>query len=990
MSIDTRDRPDIIVAVGGAEAPMPPAEATLSPDVQPGGSVPPTSRSDLTACFAAAASVAAAATMVSGIFRDFSAHFVALGGVALGIAVVIVSWRWRRASLIQYAVIPLALLGGAVLVAPDARGGSANLPALVADAVRSGGLLQPPVSFDPGWRLIMFVLFALLAAGAASVALSTRRPRLGVLIPVPLTMAAALIQPPGKEIISTAIAVVLGIVALMLAYGAELNAEGHLGAGFESRRLLRAAAVAAVLTAFVVAVSNLGILFPEPDRNRVVPPQRPHVAPAEADRVLFTYTATQPMPLRVGVIDVYDVRQGAWELPPFDAKRFRRLQMPASLPDSKPASPGSVSATFTYADASGHALASVFGTAQVQGAKEVLDYDPRTQTIRLADKPVFAGLKYTVTGAQLPNGKDLAQSGKPEASYAEFLAAPPPPSEVLTLLSAYSQTAAKQSVPEDPLNRLVFLRQALITKVVAAGAGTPVDVKAPRVAQMLNGAEASPYEITAAEALLARWAGVPTRIGYGYYGGDKRSDGVFEIRPRHGATWIETYFRGYGWVPIVGIPPKAKPSTSQQQKNPQFISASDNLALVVYIPVEYPTITLLYEYVRYGLVRAVPVALGILILVIGYPALLKMLRRRRRREWARRFGVKQRIAVAYAEFRDVAKDLAIGNPSATPVEFIDHFITDPEHQELAWLASRALWGDLRRDLRLEDAEAAEKLAKSVTSRMWRAQPGLNQVLALIARSSLREPFSAEIPNLWWQRKRQASTDRRWRRLRRRVSAMRRSVRSGAAVPAALIPMLLLIGCGGSTQVAPRSMPTTLVPSQLGDIMLQREVKAEDQYQTAGSTSLVSAGRVYTVRHDDTIEGSVQLVLFKPKVSTDDMTDNMSDYCVAHPEECPGHEVFKGVQRGFGSGRFQRVYLQGERVYEMQLSDQRVYVWFPPRTESMTMVVLRQQFTTQSSDAFVKALLQYQHGQTPDAVPLPAPPSPTIRPSASPYLAGKYS
>ena len=73
------------------------------------------------------------------------------------------------------------------------------------------------------------------------------------------------------------------------------------------------------------------------------------------------------------------------------------------------------------------------------------------------------------------------------------------------------------------------------------------------------------------------------------------------------------------------------------------------------------------------------------MLLIAYPALLKAIRARRRRDWAKRSGAKQRVAVAYAEFRDLARDLGIGNPVSTPVEFMDHFIADPEHVELAWL-----------------------------------------------------------------------------------------------------------------------------------------------------------------------------------------------------------------------------------------------------------------------------------------------------------------
>ena len=69
----------------------------------------------------------------------------------------------------------------------------------------------------------------------------------------------------------------------------------------------------------------------------------------------------------------------------------------------------------------------------------------------------------------------------------------------------------------------------------SAGAGNPVDVPPVRVAEFLDGKEATPFEITAAEVLLARWAGVPARLGYGYYD----PQGAAEIRPRNGATWLD-------------------------------------------------------------------------------------------------------------------------------------------------------------------------------------------------------------------------------------------------------------------------------------------------------------------------------------------------------------------------------------------------------------------------------------------------------------------
>src|SRR5205823_11996287 len=137
----------------------------------------------------------------------------------------------------------------------------------------------------------------------------------------------------------------------------------------------------------------------------------------------------------------------------------------------------------------------------------------------------------------LPTGKQLAAAAAPEKSYDPFLVVPPPPNEVQTLLNQYSQASIRLNVPEDRFNLMEFLRNALYDKVTAAGAGSPVSITAVRVGQMLDGADATPYEITAAEAMLARWAGVPSRIGYGYYGGEKQQDGSYQVRPKDGATF---------------------------------------------------------------------------------------------------------------------------------------------------------------------------------------------------------------------------------------------------------------------------------------------------------------------------------------------------------------------------------------------------------------------------------------------------------------------
>ena len=177
------------------------------------------------------------------------------------------------------------------------------------------------------------------------------------------------------------------------------------------------------------------------------------------------------------------------------------------------------------------------------------------------------------------------------------------------------------------------MRTALYEKFVAAGQGTPTDVSADRVVELLNGGSGNPYELTASEALLARWAGIPSRIGFGYYEGEKKGDAV-EFRPANASTYLEAYFAPYGWVPVIGTPPRAQQSLSNNQRNQDSsIQASPELGITVFLPVRQPSRLPLYEYVRYYAVRALPVAAAVGAVVLLYPVALKWLRRRRRVAW---------------------------------------------------------------------------------------------------------------------------------------------------------------------------------------------------------------------------------------------------------------------------------------------------------------------------------------------------------------------
>jgi hypothetical protein len=976
VSIDVES---VASAAGGVDAvaqaePQPGVENADAEQAQTQGETRPPINPTLTTAGAMLAT-AAAAWVAGGIFRDFSAHLVGLLGVLIGGGMVLLTMRRPGGAYLQFLVIPVAALAGAALVALDSHTGG-GLTYQIAQAVNGGGLLQPPIPFDPGWRFILVFVFALLTAGSAALGISLRRPRLGVSLSVPVTMGAVLTQPASSEVATVVVALLLLMLGMTLAYGAELGTSGLSSAAFESRRMMRGAAFAAALGVAVAGLSQLGFLFPQPNTNHTIPPQRPQIPPLPADQVLFTYTATRALPLRVGVIDVYDTKQQAWLLPPYDAGTLKRFQAPGAVPGGKK-TPGANPIVFHIVvdGLAGHALPELAFLDQVQDTHNTLTVDPRTGALAIADEPIYRGLSYTLVGEALPTGAQVAQAPRPGPAYNQYLTAPPPPIQVSELLGKYSQAATQKGVAENSYDRLTYLRQALYTNVVAAGAGAPGDITPQRVGQMLDGGEANPYEIVEAEALLARWSGVPARIGFGYFGGEQQSDGSFAVHPANGATWLETYFGGYGWYPITGVPPKAKPSTHQQQKNQVNAAAIDRLQLVVYIPTRRLTALQLFQYVQWYLVRILPIVLAVVLLFAMYPWFFKLARTRQRRRWGRRLGLPGRIAAAYAEFRDRARDLTIGDPAASPTRFLAHVNDDAEHEELAWLVSRALWGDLRRDLRPEDADAAERLAASVTRRLDRAQPMLNRVLARIARTSLREPYSAQMPNPWFEvnlRLDVRGRMRAWRLRRRRAAMLRPRRRAVAAVTVGLlITVVTTCVTAGASSTSARTVPANLVPHAIGAFTFRVETEASKAFAQAGSDAEVSSGVVTTIHHGQATDGALEISLFKPQYAIDDINDeSMDTTCQQDELQCVGHQIFRGIQCTFGSGYFHRVYFLGERAYTMVLSDQTIFLWFPPHTQTMALMVLLGQFPVADATDLFHAVLEYQHHRTPQAVPVP--------------------
>jgi hypothetical protein len=690
--------------------------------------------------------VLAAAVMAGGVFIGLDARFYAAVAGLVGVALAVLAARLKSPVAANLAIIGGLFAIGLLMVVPAGPGQVAAVRRLAASAAASGDVLRPPVELTAGWQAILGWLMGIVGFAAGWLAIVVKRPSLGLLLPLPVAAIAGISVPEADQVASGLVVLVLFGIGLGVLSGAQpdeaTGEEGQLPPGYEVRRALRAIPLLAVVTAGLFGLAQTDFLFPDPAIDPAQEPQKPKTVPLSdvADRVLFTVEAQISGPWRVGSLDVYDGQD--WRLPAFSESEL--ADVPRSGIVNQDLQPG-VRATFNIAGLGGTVLPGLPNTVGIVAEGPKLAYDARSGSIRVAQGQVQAGLRYTVAAAALPKVDDLrAVTADPPKALARFAEIGPPPPAVVDLMAQAPQTSK--------WDKFDFLRTWILSNVTATGTGVPKSVPAERVQDMIGGSkEGSPYEIVAAQAMLARWAGIPSRIGYGFDGGELIADpnggSKLEVRPRNGASFPEVYFPNHGWLPVIGTPTKAKPTVggdpSTQQQDPSVLP-SDEIEVGLFVPVLVPPDSVLFERIRQGVLIAIPAILLLLAAYVCFPALRKSLARGRRRNAARAAGPRARIALAYAEWRDLATDYGYRYDTDTPLMFLDRFAVDAEHTELAWLVTRALWGDLEHSLTDELATWAEELSRALRRRLAGAHPAPVRAIALVSRLSLRHPYAPEL------------------------------------------------------------------------------------------------------------------------------------------------------------------------------------------------------------------------------------------------------
>jgi hypothetical protein len=694
-----------------------------------------------------------AAVMVGGVFTGVGARFWAAVGGILGMGLALVARRIGK-PLLANAVIVVGLFAvGLVLLIPTGPANIAKAGKLASEAAASGDVLRPPVPFTAGWQALVGWLMGIVGFGAVWVATVVRKPALALLVPLPAAALAGISVPDYAQVPSGIAVLVLFAFGLGLLSSARQAEEGaKLPLGYELRKLAKGLPVIAAITAGLVLLAQTDFLFPDPKIDPAQEPQKPNVVPIDQveDRVLFTVSNPQGGelqvggPWRLGTLDVYDPSDGSWRLPAFDDTSYDAVPDDGVLDPDRLDDRG-LAAEFRIAGLGGASLPGLPNTIGVvlQNGPD-LAFDRRTETLRLANGQVPSGLRYQVAAAKLPTVDELRQVAVPIPAdlqpYTEIPDAPPAVRQLLTQAGSQFTNA---------YDRFDFLRNYVLDNVTAVGLGTPVEITPERVQEILGDTlEASPYEIVALQAMLARWLGVPGRIGYGFDCTVGRScddvGGALEVRPGNGASWPEVWFGDFGWLPLVGQPRQAQPSVGSdpdlQAVDPGILPSAD-IAVELYLPALLPPPSTVGTTVRDTLLVVLAAALLLGSLYVGYPAARKALLRSRRRAAARGAGPRARIALAYAEWRDHAADFGFRHPNDTPLMYLDRFVDDAEHAELAWLTTRALWGDLQDACTPELAATAEELSRALRRRLSAVQPGTMRFVAAVSRLSLRDPFA---------------------------------------------------------------------------------------------------------------------------------------------------------------------------------------------------------------------------------------------------------
>ena len=419
---------------------------------------------------------------------------------------------------------------------------------------------------------------------------------------------------------------VFGLVLLSSSSG--LEGDERPPVCYEIRRALRALPLVAVITVALALLSQVDFLFPKPAVNPAETPQKPKTVPLSkvVDRPLFRVTSELSGPWRMGSLDVYDGTD--WRLAAVNDANVKTVPNNGII-DRELAQ--RVSADFNILGLTGAVLPGLSNPVAMQAKGIIPAFDYRSGNIRLASGTLKPGQKYTVFAAGLPTIDELKTISEPlpprcrSSPKAWAIRRPPSPT------CSPRPTACRRSGTGS-----TSCATTCSTTWSRPGRACPSRLRRNASTRSSPRSRARRTRSSPPRRMLARWIGLPSRIAFGFDGGEKIAGRTrSRFGPKNGATFVEVYFPGFKWVPVVGTPKQAKPTVSSdpgtQQTNPNILP-SDDVTIQVYLPVITAPKSVFGKQLLRGLLIGVPIALLLLLSIYStYPALAKVADPSRRR-----------------------------------------------------------------------------------------------------------------------------------------------------------------------------------------------------------------------------------------------------------------------------------------------------------------------------------------------------------------------
>lgn len=414
-------------------------------------------------------------------------------------------------------------------------------------------------------ELLVLVSLVVWLAAFASAELALRTPLRAVpCAPSLAAWAVALllgVDGPGSNLPLAAAAVVL-IAVLVL-----LRADASGSAGTAWRPLVVGVPAAAVLGGLAFASGPVVPVSAEPydprEQVRAPPPQqRDSVSPLDRvggwllspDQVMFTVRSGRSEIERLAVLDRFD--GVTW------SSTARFVPTGRRVPEGpKPGKKHEVGQRITIRDLPGVWVPAADRPRQVDGLPVVVD--PASGALAAA-RPLRPGQAYRVDSV-VPEwtADDLADAGvatDAEARAARELpwgpGAKEPPVQIAEF-RRFAQAATQGAV--SPIQKAAMLAQYL-KRYARYDVTAPPGHSYRQLDYFLGeGRRGTPEHFATAYALLARTAGLPSRVVVGFDGGNRVGDTV-QVRSGDVMVWPEVKFDGLGWIRFNPLPDSARRS----------------------------------------------------------------------------------------------------------------------------------------------------------------------------------------------------------------------------------------------------------------------------------------------------------------------------------------------------------------------------------------------------------------------------------------------